>query len=77
MFLRFINELPNLIPQRAENLGYADDFKVRVQSQKVIDEAVEVENWLTVNQIQPSIKRSHVLNVKGAFKYYASRPKSF
>lgn len=66
LFLLFINDLPEVIPQKAHSFGYADDFKVIVRNQQEMDETTErVGNWLISNEMRPNTKKSHVLNIKG------------
>ena len=41
LFLLFINDLPEVIPQTAHSFGYADNFKVIISNQQEMDETTD------------------------------------
>ena len=49
-----------------ESFGYADDFKVIVTNQVVMNKATDnIQAWLNTNMMLPNTKKSHTLNIKG------------
>ena len=52
-----------------DSFGYADDFKAMLLNQTSLDTAtLKIEKWLHENKMQPNVKKSRLLGIKGDFK---------
>ena len=52
-----------------DSFGYADDFKAILLNQTSLDTAtLKTEKWLHENKMQPNIKKSTLLGIKGDLK---------
>ena len=68
LFLLFINDLPENMND-TDSFGYADDFKAILLNQTSLDSAtLKIEKWLHENKMQPNIKKSTLLGIKGDLK---------
>ena len=68
LFLLFINDLPETMND-TDSFGYADDFKAILLNQTSLDTAtLKIEKWLHENKMQPNIKKSTLLGIKGDLK---------
>ena len=68
LFLLFIKDLPETMND-TDSFGYADDFKAILLNQTSLDTAtLKVEKWLHENKMQPNIKKSTLLGIKGDLK---------
>ena len=65
LFLIFINDLPQTLTDTI-SYGYADDFKAILMDQVSLNTATsKIESWLDLNKMQPNIKKSTILSIKG------------
>ena len=68
LFLLFVNDLPETMND-TDSFGYADDFKAILLNQTSLDTAtLKIEKWLHENKMQPNIKKSTLLGIKGDLK---------
>ena len=64
-FLLFINDLPTAL-EETTSFGYADDFKAIVSNQNELNKTtLNIDRWLSSNQMKPNVKKTHLLNFKG------------
>ena len=67
LFLVFINDLPETMPEVA-SFGYADDYKIITGDQQQLDNATaQFENWLNYNKMAVNIKKTKIMNFNGNF----------